>query len=191
MRQQLTTIRNYDFYEVSSAMQKAIRRGDEKTAGYFALELFASGFFRYVWKRLLTVSAEDVELPITKEILSLHRSFEIVNTPKPEKIKGRIFISKAVIMLCRAHKSRDMDHLQNLVYDLKIGLPDAAIDESLMDADEYLEIPGYAYDCHTMRGKRSGKTKKDFFLEERECLLPIDNDRQMFDAELHQYINDI
>lgn len=31
--------------------------------------------------------------------------------------KGRIFISKAVILFCAARKRRDADHLQNFVYD--------------------------------------------------------------------------
>ena len=56
----IITKRGYDFGEVSSAMQKAIRRADTRLAGYWALELWASGFGNYVWKRLLTVCAEDV-----------------------------------------------------------------------------------------------------------------------------------
>ena len=54
-----TTKRGYEFGEVSSAMQKAVRRADTRLAGYWALELWASGYGNYVWKRLLTVSAED------------------------------------------------------------------------------------------------------------------------------------
>ncbi len=38
-------------------MQKAIRCGDTRLAGYWALELWASGYGNYVWKRLLTVSS--------------------------------------------------------------------------------------------------------------------------------------
>lgn len=34
-------------------MQKAIRRADAAVAGYFALELWTSGYRDYVWKRLL------------------------------------------------------------------------------------------------------------------------------------------
>jgi autotransporter-associated beta strand protein len=41
-------------------MQKAVRRGETQLAGYWALELWASGFGNYVWKRLLTIS-----VPIT------------------------------------------------------------------------------------------------------------------------------
>ena len=39
---ELRTVRGYDFYEVASALQKAIRRSDAKVAGYFALELWES-----------------------------------------------------------------------------------------------------------------------------------------------------
>ena len=56
----IITKRGYDFGEVSSATQKAIRRAGTRLAGYWALELWHSGFGNYVWKRLLTVSAEDM-----------------------------------------------------------------------------------------------------------------------------------
>jgi replication-associated recombination protein RarA len=43
---QLRTQRGYNFSEVSSAMQKAIRRSDAALAGYWALELWQSGFLQ-------------------------------------------------------------------------------------------------------------------------------------------------
>ena len=63
MSYHLNTKRGYSFPAVSSAMQKAIRRGDAKLAGYWALELWTSGFGQYVWRCLLTVSAEDCHTP--------------------------------------------------------------------------------------------------------------------------------
>lgn len=45
--------RGYDFGEVSSATQKAIRRADTRLAGDWALELWQSGFGNYVRRRLL------------------------------------------------------------------------------------------------------------------------------------------
>ena len=45
----IRTVCGYDFFEVSSAMQKAIRRADTGVAGFFALELWASGYRDYVW----------------------------------------------------------------------------------------------------------------------------------------------
>ena len=56
---ELRTIQNYKLSEVSSAMQQSIRWADTQLGGYWALELWAIGFGNYVWKRLLTTSAED------------------------------------------------------------------------------------------------------------------------------------
>jgi hypothetical protein len=33
-------------------------------------------------------------------------------------------------------------------------------------------IPDYAFDCHTMQGKRAGRTKEQFFVEEHDALSP-------------------
>ncbi|MEW6171347.1 MAG: hypothetical protein AB1472_07325, partial [Candidatus Omnitrophota bacterium] len=71
MGYRISTKRGYDFYEVSSAMQKAIRRGDPDVAGYFAVELFESNYSNYLWERLLIISAEDCWGVITQEILAL------------------------------------------------------------------------------------------------------------------------
>jgi replication-associated recombination protein RarA len=171
-KRDLRTARGYDFFVVSSAMQKSIRRADAKIAGYCALELYHSGFSNYVWKRLLTVSAEDCADFITTEIWSLYQGFLLVNTGKTEMAKGRIFISKAVIVLCLAHKSRDADHLQNYIYDKKIDLSDAEIEQMADDLPPDIEIPDYAYDVHTKQGRWAGKTKEDFFNEEQEALRP-------------------
>lgn len=51
------TTRGYDVFEVISALQKAIRRGDAKLAGYWAVELFESGFHQCAWNTLLVISA--------------------------------------------------------------------------------------------------------------------------------------
>src|SRR5947209_19082526 len=117
-RFQLRTVRGYGFGEVSSAMQKAIRRADVQLAGYWAIELWSSGFGNYVWKRLLTISAEDCWGIITHEVKALHDAYLLVNKGVPAaSARGRIFVSKAVILLSLAKKNRDADHLQNFVYD--------------------------------------------------------------------------
>ena len=171
---QLRTKRNYNFSEVSSAMQKAIRRGDAQLAGYWALELWSSGFGRYVWKRLLTVSAEDCWGILTAEVKALHDSYLVVNDGVPAKqARGRIFISKAVILLCLAKKNRDADHLQNFVFDQQAGLDENTLAEELRSSGEYVQIPDYAYDCHTSAGKKRGKTKADFFKAEQAALEPF------------------
>jgi len=171
---QLRTIRHYNFSEVSSAMQKAIRRGDAALAGYWALELWQSGFGKYVWKRLLTISAEDCWGILTQEVKALHDSYLVINDGIPPKqAKGRIFISKAVILLCLAKKSRDPDHLQNFVYDQQAGLDPETLTDELDQAGDYVPIPDYAYDCHTPQGRGMGRTKADFFKAEQEALSPF------------------
>lgn len=168
-----TTRRRYAFPEVSSAMQKALRRGDAKLAGYWALELWASGFGQYVWRRLLTVSAEDCWGILTQEVKALHDSYtEINRQTSGNKPKGRIFISKAVILLAMAKKSRDADHLQNFVYDKQAGLDPETLAMDLERSDEYIPIPDYAYDVHTPEGRRRGATKADFFRAEQDALQP-------------------
>ena len=178
----ILTKRGYDLYEVASTLQKSIRRADFKLAGYMAQELFASGYGNYCWKRLLTIGAEDCETFIQKELVALHYSYDFINKgiKAGEPKKGRIFISKAVVMLCKAIKSRETDHLQNFIYDKKIGIDDDKLAQSL--ADDYdsnetiLPIPDYAYDKHTLRGKKMGKTAIDFFKDEQDALLPFGED---------------
>lgn len=170
----LRTLRGYDFSEVSSAMQKGIRRGETQLAGYWALELWASGFGNYVWKRLLTISAEDCWGIITQEVKALYDSYALINANlSGRRARGRIFISKAVILLCAAKKSRDADHLQNFVYDEMRGVDPDTLADDLRNAPEYVPIPEYAFDCHTRRGKAAGKTKGDFFRAEYSALLPM------------------
>ena len=173
------TKRGYDLGEVASALQKAIRRGDTKLAGYWALEMWHSGFGPYVWRRLLTVSAEDCWGILTSEVSDLHRAYELVNKGKPAREhRGRIFISKAVILLCAAKKNRDADHLQNFTYDQLAGIDPDKLARDLLKAGR-LEVPDYAFDCHTQKGRKRGKTKADFFREEQRALSPLQ--RGLFD----------
>ncbi len=65
---------------------------------------------------LAEVSAEDCWGILTAEVKALHDSYEFVNDGKQvREHRGRIFISKAVIVMCAAKKNRDADHLQNFV----------------------------------------------------------------------------
>lgn len=175
----IRTIRGYALAEVVSALQKAIRRGDARMAGYWAVELFESNFREYLWRRLLTISAEDCWGVITNEIEALYRSWQIIAKHKPEG--GRIFAAKATILLAMARKCRDADHLTNLVYDARAVDPEQLFADLAEARANPEPIPEYAYDCHTRAGRAAGKTKADFFREEFEALAP----RQpgLFDAE--------
>lgn len=165
------TVRGYDFYEAASALQKAIRRADARLAGYFAIELHESRFGEYVWRRLLTISAEDCAGLVTRELWALYQSWQLIRKQKPEG--GRIFVAKAVIILAQWPKSRDADHLTNYVYDRKLP-PDADIESALDEARRGPPpcIPDYAYDVHTTKGRARGATKAKFFRDEFDALTP-------------------
>jgi len=173
MGYKIVTKRGFDFYVVTSAMQKAVRRNKPDLAGFFALELYHSGYHDYVWKRLLVISAEDCAGLITQEIRALHESWIFVNKKTNDKDmpKCRIFVSKAVLLLCDAIKNRDADHLQCLVYD-RTAIEPGRLEKFIEECDIKKEIPDYAYDVHTMEGKRAGKTKEQFFREEMNSLEP-------------------
>jgi alkylhydroperoxidase family enzyme len=86
--------------------------------------------------------------------------------------------------LCAAKKSRDADHLTNLVYD-QLGVSEAALERSLAEARASVEpIPDYAFDVHTKVGKQRGKTKDDFFLSEHDALSP--RTPGLFDEDLER-----
>jgi replication-associated recombination protein RarA len=174
------TVRGYQLSDVASALQKAIRRGDARLAGYFAIEMFESKYTAYAWRRLLTISAEDCAGVVTKEIMALHDAWALID--KAQKGRGRVFLGKATILLCQHPKSRDADHLSILVYDPK-AVDDAVVERYLKEARANPEpIPEYAYDCHTSKGKRAGKTKADFLLTEQDALRP--RAPGLFDADL-------
>lgn len=161
----------YDFFEAASALQKSIRRNEVVIAAFFGVELWRSGFGNYVWKRLYTISAEDCWGLITHEIDALHNGYELVNRGAKEP-KGRIFIGKAIILLCECYKSRDADHLNNLAVD-KLALDDMRVLEMLDDVRrEPIDVPEYTFDIHTRKGRKMGKTKEQFFREEHEALMP-------------------
>lgn len=169
-RDRLITKRGYDFYVATSAMQKAIRRGETALAGFFALELMESGFHNYVWKRLMTISAEDCHGIITQEIESLWNGFKEHFQKGTQK--GRIYLAKAIIVLSQAPKSRDADHLTNLIYDKEVVTSEAERFMNSLDKTEKMAVPDYVYDVHTIQGKKRGKTKEDFFREEFKALNP-------------------
>ncbi|MCY3024591.1 MAG: hypothetical protein NTW87_36920 [Planctomycetota bacterium] len=177
MTMAIRTVRGYVLLEVASALQKAIRRGDAKKAGYWAVELFESGYQQYLWRRLLTISAEDCWGVITQEVEALYRSWAVIHKQKPGA--GRVFAAKATILLCHARKCRDADHLTNLVYDPKT-ISDTQLEADLDEARTHPEtIPDYAFDCHTQKGRKAGKTKHQFFHDEFRALKP--REKGLFD----------
>ena len=166
---ELKTYSGYNLYDMSSMLQKAIRRGDVFHASFAAKEMHVK-YREYLWRRLLTVSAEDCYGIMTKEIVALWEADQIING---NKCKSWIFIAKAVTLLCMARKNRDADYVcLNFMCPDKELSPEEINEFGWDGLPESVTVPDWVYDCHTRKGKIMGKTKLEMVIEENAALQP-------------------
>jgi replication-associated recombination protein RarA len=161
------TQRGFYLDEVQSALQKTIRRGKEYEAVYWATELESfnektGAGATMLWNRLRVIASEDIGIanPLAPLVIDVLEK-EYYDT-KGKNDSWRLFLVHAVLLLARSPKSRIVDDLLITVYgDIKFK-------------DKKLEIPDYALDVHTVRGKKKGRDIKHFLEEgsklEREAL---------------------
>jgi len=139
--------------EVASALQKSIRRGHEQEALHWASELDLAGYGGYVWKRLRIIASEDVgpaDSGVAVQIRVLYENWvEARKAKEDDPLNAAIFLVHAVILLARAPKSRIVDHALMVMYE--------------GDRAPALEIPDYALDKHTARGRKMGRGHDHFF----------------------------
>ena len=177
MSYQILTRKEYDFYECSSAFQKSIRRNEPKDAIFFGMELYCSGYSNYVWKRLMVIASEDVGTADNESatlVQTLYQSFKIISEKDLEE--ATIPFIHAVLHLCSAKKSRIVDKYK--IWALK--------------SDYRPDVPDYALDVHTRRGKIKGRNHKHF-LTEGQIVLPecqTTETPNFVDAFYHKYLND-
>jgi len=166
----LKTQNGYDMFECSSALQKAIRRGDERVAMFFAVELWKSNYGEYVWKRLKIITSEDVGLaePNMPAVIQSLYTMYVEQTKKSDGKHNpeRLFLTHAVIGLCRAKKSRLLDWAVISYWDEHDG--------------DLIEIPDYAFDKHNIKGRKMGRGWAHFFDEgsklENHEVLPLEEE---------------
>lgn len=152
----------YEMSEVVSALQKAIRRGQEKEALFWAYELVESGRWQYLFHRLKIIAAEDIGLadPIAAILTNivaqqLHDSKQRADEWKRWFSPDMNIVGMVVMYLVRAPKNRIVDIATSLI-DLK------------RKKGWRIEVPKEAIDQHTKKGKEKIR-------EER-----IDPDRQFY-----------
>lgn len=173
-RYELLTRHNHNMYTMASMLQKSIRRGDIKRASYAGYELFEK-FHKYVWKRLIVISAEDCYGIITKEIIALYNADKITNDGRKANEKDPLFMAKAITLLCMARKNRDACYVA-----CNFMLPDEELEpEQIMEYDaskDYIsesDIPDWVFDYHTLKGRMNGKTDLDMIITEQKALNPL------------------
>ena len=150
-----TTAGGYELGEVTSALQKSIRRNLESAAMFWAIEI-ESIQPTYLWNRLKIIASEDVGLadPMACVVIAtLEQNY--TDAKKRGSSSTVMFLSHAILHLARANKSRLVDWFLLHAY---------------RDPDK-LEVPDFALDGHTARGKRLGRGP-EYFLSESTRLEP-------------------
>ena len=173
MKQRLTTKNGCDFFEVSSAFQKAVRRGNEKEALYWGLEFFESNYHRYAWKRMLIMAAEDIGLAnpdLIVQVKALLDSSEWIQKHDQDKTPSVLHFILSILLCVRSPKSRIVDNALNFIFKIRQN-------------GEHLEIPEYCLDKHTRRGKMMGRTWKDFHYDGAhiENMADVEGEQWYFD----------
>lgn len=154
------TKNGYNAMECVSALQKCIRRADERRAMLFALELAhtSKAYFTMMLNRLRIIAHEDIGLANPAAVQFVLTS---CNTLADFYEKGgwRIMIGNCVRILCRSPKSREGDHFVWV-----------SLDE--WNANGPGEIPDVALDQHTARGKQMGRGIEHFLTEGTVLVTP-------------------
>jgi hypothetical protein len=161
---QLLTKNGYDAFEVLSAMQKSIRRWLTKESIYRAFEMLGSekskDYSVRLWKRLCVCIVEDCDRnDAIPEINSLREMYFFVKKSWSDSSEWLLFVCRAVEILCSSWKWRD-----------------TTFRCLLNDTIPKMEIPEFALDPHTYRGKqkrkKEWKTRKDRVIEQQNSLEP-------------------
>lgn len=145
---QMLTRTGKSFWEVTSAMQNAIRKGDYEIAGYCLWELLPQ-YTPYLRKRLLVISAEDCYGVLTKEILAL------------TEIGDEDSLTRALALMCAAKKNRDADYFVcNLMYtDAESGLSKMELTQTLHSAIRKRDVVSAGH----FSAELFKKSRKDFW----------------------------
>lgn len=147
----LTKDHGYPLSEAISALQKEIRRGNEEAAMYWALEL-ENGYPQYLWHRLEVIVNEDIGPAAPNVIVLVHtlKQQYMDMIARAGQSSELLCLGNAILAMCRAEKSRLADNFMTVVQQERAqkGLK--------------LEVPDYALDKHTLKGKQKGRGW-DFF----------------------------
>ena len=165
--------------EVISTLQKSIRRNKVEEACQAAYELYITGplFLDKLWRRLLTISVEDIGFGNLQAAVQVNTLNEVRKTYAYDDGDQPMYFIHAIRVLCTCTKDRSSDYLKNII-----------IKESAMG--KVVEVPDIALDKHTKRGQEMGRGSKHFFEEATKVIpqLEIDNDyRERYGKILETY----
>ncbi|MHB0961101.1 MAG: AAA family ATPase [Pirellulaceae bacterium] len=158
------TVHGYDPFEVISAIQKCIRRGLEREAMLWCLEMAHTSKAYYSWMlgRLQVIAHEDIGLA-NPEAVQFVLATAAVAKEMHQKQGWRIMFGNCVRALARSQKSREGDHFIWVTLNQWETLGPG-------------KIPDVALDQHTRRGKSMGRGLTHFLEEGTKLDQPSDVD---------------
>jgi replication-associated recombination protein RarA len=160
-----------------SAMQKSIRRGLEREAMQFACELIHTSkpMHTMVCNRLEVICHEDLDTLAAPWLVLFVATALAQSKDRYSKSIGeaRLMVGNCIRMMARAPKSRAGCH-----FAAAIGL------RSMLEGFAP-EIPDYALDMHTMKGKSMGRGL-DHFRKEGAKLIPEPTEPDLFVEEAYR-----
>jgi len=141
--------------EMSSMLQKSIRRGLEDDALFAASELDLAGFTGHVWNRLIVIACEDIGLgdpTVIMQVMALFEAWRYLKSLNNEHIPQRLPMVQAVLVCVRSGKPPMMTRVG------KSRLIDDRLKVLYLDRPHYeiKELPSYVYDMHTEVGRNNG-----------------------------------
>jgi hypothetical protein len=155
--------------EVVSKLQKCVRRGREGDSVYLVKQLYfgqkQKRFGCDIWRKLLVYSVEDVGLA---DIIMPLRITDLERIAKRVASKDHnadlLMIVEAVMLLCRAPKSRAVDNAIHWFDNRPDYKPPTAdeLDRAVNDDQPEPEPMDDAIDKHTTRGKAMGRGMDHF-----------------------------
>lgn len=140
-------IGNFEWDEVSSSINKMIRRNREYEACFWGYVIHQSGYGQYLWRRLALIAAEDIgnASPMTQILIdALASSWERMRKQYKEPTLAQLaLVFQAIQAMCQAKKSREIDDLRNLIA------------QQYEQLGKRLEIEEISLDSHTQRGRKT------------------------------------
>jgi len=147
-------------FERISALQKCIRRSMTDQAGYWFFAMAGDGFAIMALNRLRVISHEDIG---PGDMQSCHFALRCIddaeNWYRGKNDAWRLAAANAILALCSANKCRAADHFQAVCLGKLTDTPNE-------------QVPDFALDKHTRRGRQMGRGYEHFFAEGAKLINP-------------------
>ncbi len=141
--------------DVISGLQKHIRRGEERLAMQAAAELlFSEQKSNASWlaNRLVVIAHEDIGIANPHAVLFVNSTVPHIRDLLKENKQDRagLLIASCILVMCRGPKTRLADHFQCAAgKPVKLGITP-------------YQVPDYAHDKHTQKGRSAGRDLQHF-----------------------------